>query len=66
MYSERDIVAFCDSKQALRLKQYRLLLYHQSIKQYITYEQNRFICTGPLTLEQYDVECCYITEQYDV
>ncbi len=31
---------------------------------YITYEQNRFICTGPHTLEQCDTECCYITAIY--
>ncbi len=42
-------------KRALTLKQYRLLLYHQAIRQYITYEQNWFICTGPLILEQYDI-----------
>ncbi len=43
------------SKRALTLKQYRLLLYHRAIKQYITYEQNRFICAGPLVLEQCDI-----------
>ncbi len=31
---------------------------------YITYEQNRFICTLPLTLEQCDIECCYTTAIY--
>ncbi len=30
----------------------------------ITYEQNRLISTEPLTLEQCDIECCYITMQY--
>ncbi len=43
------------TKWALTLTQYRLLLYHQAIKQYITYEQNKFICTGPLILEQCDI-----------
>ncbi len=44
------ICRLCESKRALTLKQYHLLLYHQAIKQYIAYEQNRFICTGLLIL----------------
>ncbi len=51
-------------QRALTLMQYHLLLYYQAIKQYITYEQNRLICTGPLTLEQRDIECCYIMAIY--
>ncbi len=58
------VVKELNSKWALTLKQYRLLLYHQAIKQCITCEQNRFICTGPLTQEQCDIECCYITAIY--
>ncbi len=44
-----------DTKRTRTLKQYRLLLHQQAIKQYITYEQNRFICTGPLILQQCDI-----------
>ncbi len=51
-------------KRILTLKQYCLLLYHLAIKQSIAYEQNRFICTGSLTLEQCAIECCYITAIY--
>ncbi len=41
--------------RALTLKQHRPLLYHRGIKRCITYEQNRFICTGPLIPEQRDI-----------
>ncbi len=62
----------CRPKQALTPKQYRLLLYHQAIKLYITYEQNRFICTGPLILLQCDmplviycfIACWYSNKRY--
>ncbi len=57
-------VIFINIQWALIMKQYRLQLHHLAIKQLITYQQNGFICTEYCTLEQHDIECCYIRTIY--